>query len=162
MLDREIDPVANEEAIERIRVTFDELVGANGCYTEVSNSGRVVYRKLPEDLLKPSIVKSIEGDLVYGLTEDGVEAVAVYHAMGWVIFCRNGTTIVPDGVDGPVDLADLAPDERYDTWYTMLSDFVRVIDMPDRILEPLDDEIDVEAGFGDADADGEPLDPNDD
>lgn len=160
MLIRVIDPVANEEAIERIRTTFDEIVGSMDIAFEALNNGKTQNVCLPEDLVKPSILKPAEGAKVYGLTEDGIEAVAVYHSMGWALICRDGKIVYPDGLEEPEEC--LEDSDRYDHFYNQLDTFLRAIDMPDRILEPLDDEIDVEAGFGDADVDGDPLDPNDD
>lgn len=155
---RSIDAQANDVAIQRIRETFDELaiaLGVTGVTTEYH-----LYLDIPEDLTAKE-AGGKEGDRWYGITEEGVETVAVLHAMGWILFGRDGSIAPPDGVDGPEELDTLPMDERYDAWYAFLVEYVKASDMPDKIQIPLDDEIDVEAGFGDADIDGTPLDPVD-
>lgn len=158
LLKRVIDPTANEEAIERIRLTFDEIViGMNVPLDDLQN-GKVPYVSLPEEL-GAVVVKPDEGDIVYGLNEDGIEALAVYHSLGWALILRTGEYVYPDGLEEPE-----ATDEEgdvYDHFYDQLDTFLRAVDMPDKIVEPLDDEIDVELGFGAADIDGEPLESDD-
>lgn len=158
LLKRVIDPTANDEAIERIRLTFDEIIMGMQIPFEDLLSGKVPYLSLPEEL-GTAVVKPDEGDMVYGLNEDGVEVVAVYHSLGWALIARNGTFVYPDGLEEPE--ASGNDEDIYDHFYDQLDTFIRAVDMPDKILEPLDDEINVEAGFGDADEDGEPLDPSD-
>lgn len=158
---RSIDEHLNNTALERIRTTFDALVENMGVDIEALQSGSLPYFHIPEDLIKPNIVKHAEGELAYGLDENGIEHIAVFNVMGWAIFGRNGEFTLPDGVAEQDPLDVVAIDERYDYWYDLLSEYVRAVDMPDKIDDPFDDEINVEAGFGDADVDGEPIDPND-
>jgi hypothetical protein len=158
LLKRVIDPTANEEAIERIRLTFDEIVMAMNVPLDDLQTGKTPYISLPEEL-GAVVVKPSEGDIVYGLNEDGIETLAVYHSLGWALIARTGTFVYPDGLEEPEATGN--DEDVYDHFYDQLDTFLRAVDMPDKITEPLDDEIDVEQGFGDADLDGEPLDPND-
>lgn len=136
---RIIDPAFNETAIERIRVTFDQV--ANEC----SNSLTPI--DLPEGTRG---LKGKEGDFFYGINEEGVEGVAIIHSLGMAMIFRDGTVIYPEGMEElPLEGLD-----KYDQFYALLDEFMRVIDMPDKIEDPLEDEIDVEAGFGDDEEDG--------
>ena len=158
LLKRVIDPTANEEAIERIRLTFDEIVMGMNIPLDDLLTGRVSYLSLPEEL-SAVVTKPDEGDMVYGLNEDGIETIAVYHSLGWAQILRTGTFVYPDGLEEPEATGNA--EDVYDHFYDQLDTFLRAVDMPDKIIEPLDDEIDVEEGFGDADVDGEPVDSND-
>lgn len=158
---RQIDEQTNEAAIERIRATFDALVDGLGIDVPGLLSGEKQYLCLPDDLVKPNILKPAEGDMVYGLNENGVETLGIFNVMGWALFSRDGSFELPDGAEerDPLDIYPV--EEHYDYWYALIGEYVRVTDMPDKIEDPFDDEINVEAGFGDADVDGEPIDPED-
>lgn len=161
MILRSINVDMNESAIERIRVTFDEIVGNMDIPFHALETGERPWTNIPEGLIKSGPVKDKEGDLAYGLDYNGVETIAVYQALGWVLFGRDGSFGVPDGMEelDPIDIHPL--DERYDYWYGVLGEYLKSDDMPDKIPEPEADEIDVEAGFGDADVDGAALDSED-
>lgn len=135
----------NDVAIERIRVTFDQVAGA------CQNFLRPLM--LPEDC---DVLRGKEGDFYYGITEDGVEGIAVNHEMGMAQIYRNGEVVYPDGMEVP----EQGEEDDYDYFFSHFDLFLRSADMPDKIEEPLEDEIDVEAGFGDADEDGSPTDPD--
>lgn len=136
---RIIDPAFNETAIERIRVTFDQVAG------ECTNSLRPI--DLPEGCVG---LKGKEGDFFYGINEEGVEGIAVVHEMGVAIIYRDGSVVYPDGLEEP----ERGEEEEYDFFYMHLDTFLRVLDMPEKIEDPLADEIDVESAFiADDDAD---------
>jgi hypothetical protein len=145
---RIIDPAFNDIAIERIRVTFDNV--------DYDVNQQVAPMRWPEDL--PNLVASLanNGEFWYGITEEGVEGYAANTDRGLVLCLRTGEFTYEDGVSPPE--FDDSVDE-YDIFYTQLADIIPHLQMPDKILEPLDDEIDVEEGFGDADLDGEPVEP---
>ena len=158
---RQIDEQNNEVAIERIRATFDALVDGLGIDVPGLLSGEKTYLVFPEDLVKPSIVRPAEGDMVYGLNNNDVETIGVFNVMGWALFSRDGSFELPDGAE-EMDPLDIYPvHERYDYWYELISSYIRTADMPDKLEDPYDDEINVEEGFGAADVDGEPVDPED-
>lgn len=142
---RIIDSTLNDIQIERIRVTFDQVAG------NCQNTLRPI--NLPEDCAG---LKGKDGDFFYGISEEGVEGVAIIHEMGVAIIYRNGETSYPDGMELP----EKGEESEYDYYYSHFDLFLRTTDMPDKIEEPLEDEIDIEAGFGDADEDGEPIDPD--
>ena len=139
---RAIDDLQNEVAIERIRTTFDQVSG------ECQNSLRPL--NLPEDIQN---IKGKDGDFFYGINADGVEGIAVIHEMGVAIIYRDGSFVYPDGMEEP----ERGEEGEYDFFFSHFDTFLRHADMPDKIEDPLDDEIDVDAGFGAADVDGEPL-----
>lgn len=161
MIVRSINPDQNEIALERIRVTFDEIVGTLDIAFEALETGQRPHTNLPEDLANRGPIKDKAGDIIYGLVESGAEAIAVYQALGWIIFGRDGSILVPDGMDelDPVESYELM--ERYDYWYELVAEYVKSTDMPDKIPEPCGDEIDVDEGFGDADLDGNGIDSED-
>lgn len=128
---RIVDQIANEKGVERIKATFDAVVADyNGPTYE-----------LPEAADR---LRGQDGDFFYGINEEGVEGICVLSSMGPAFIYRDGSAIYPEGLEEH-ELPDTAG--AYDRFYAALVHFMRPGDLPDKIIDPLADEIDVEAGF---------------
>lgn len=140
-----INPVNNEAAILRIKTTFDSLVvSANNSAGQPADTPVLVYAviDLPEAMEK--LPSGKDGDFFYGYSEDGVEGLLIRCPLGGVVVYRNGEFIYPDGMTIP---EKSSVEDDYDFFYRQLHALVRDRDMPDKIEDPLEDEIDIDDGF---------------